>query len=176
MRTHASRHVRAGVALALVLAASPVAGQAGWAEYTYRRDGFAARYPGQPVMQKRPYESRLAASVTERVYAFDSGGVIYAIEVADFGRARPDRDEAIDEAADRLFAQGRLTHDVSARLNWNYGRELRVEAPDGTSYTDAIFFIGAKLYQLKVTYPVRNSDPAGSAGIHYFQQAVRLLD
>ena len=68
-----------------------------------------------------------------------------------------------------------MTHDVSARLNWNYGRELRVEGTDGNSYTDAIFLIGSKLVQLKVIYPLNNSQVAGSSGIHYFQQAVRLL-
>jgi hypothetical protein len=164
-----------GLALATLLASTPAAAQAGWKEYEFPRDGFAARYPGEPVVREHAYETRLGSSVTERDYSFDSGGVVYAVTIADFAGARPDRDEAIDEAADRLIAMGRLTHDVSARLNWNYGRELRVEAPDGTSYTDAIFLIGNKLLQLKVIYPVSNSDPAGSAGIHYFQQAVRLL-
>lgn len=166
----------AGLALAVVLASPPAATQAGWKEYEYPRDGFAARYPGEPIVAEHVYDSRLGSSVTERIYAYDSGGVVYAVAIADFGRARPDRDEAIDEAADRLMAMGRLTHDVSARLNWNYGRELRVEDADGTSYTDAIFLIGSKLLQLKVIYPAHNSDPSGSAGIHYFQQAVRLLD
>ena len=166
----------AGLAFAALLASSPAAAQAGWKEYPFPKDGFAARYPGEPVLAEHAYASRFGSSVTERVYSFDSGGVVYAVAIADFADARPGRDEAIDEAADRLMAIGRLTHDVSARLNWNYGRELRVEGPDGTSYTDAIFLIGNKLLQLKVIYPVQNSDPAGSAGIHYFQQAVRLLD
>jgi hypothetical protein len=166
--------VSAGLALAL-LASSPSATQAGWKEYQYPTDGFAARYPGQPVIAEHAYETRLGSSVTERVYSSDSGGVVYAVAIADFAGARPDRDQAIDEAANRLIAMGRLTHDVSARLNWNYGRELRVEGADGTSYTDAIFLIGNKLVQLKVIYPV-HSDAAESAGIHYFQQAVRLLD
>ncbi len=167
--------VTAGLALTL-LASSPAAAQAGWKEYEYPKDGFAARYPGEPVIAEHAYGTRLGSAVTERVYSFNSGGVIYAVAIADFAGARPDRDQAIDEAADRLIARGRLTHDVSARLNWNYGRELRVEGADGTSYTDAIFLIGNRLLQLKVIYPVHNSDPAGSAGIHYFQQAVRLLD
>ena len=169
-------HISAGLALATLLASAPAAAQAGWKEYSFPRDGFAARYPGDPVVGEQAYQTRLGSSVTERVYSFDSGGVVYAVAVADFTDARPNRDEAIDEAADRLMAMGRLTHDVSARLNWNYGRELRVEGADGTSYTDAIFLIGNKLLQLKVIYPVQNSDPSGSAGIHYFQQAVRLLD
>src|SRR5687767_6278130 len=118
--------VSAGLALAIV-AVTPVAGQAGWKEYEFPRDGFAARYPGEPVVREHAYETRLGSSVTERVYSFESGGVVYAVAIADFVGARPDRDRAIDEAADRLMAMGRLTHDVSARLNWNYGRELRVE-------------------------------------------------
>ena len=167
----------AGLALAtLLLASLPAAGQAGWKEYEYRKDGFAARYPGEPVMVEHDYDTRLGSSVTERVYSSESAGVVYAVAIADFGGANPNGDEAIDEAADRLIAMGRLTHDVSARLNWNYGRELRVEGADGTSYTDAIFLIGNKLVQLKVIYPRHNSDAAGSAGIHYFQQAVRLLN
>ena len=45
----------------------------------------------------------------------------------------------------------------------------------GTSYTNAIFFIDNKLYQIMVTYPKANTDPVGSSGIHFFQQAFRLL-
>ena len=167
--------VLAGLALAVLFAAPPASAQAGWKEYEYPRDGFAARYPGQPAIDERAYETRFG-SATERVYSFESEGVTYIVAIADFGGARPDRDEAIDEAADRLMAMGRLTHDVSARLNWNYGRELRVEGFDGNSYTDAIFLIGNKLLQLKVIYPVRSPESPGSAGIHYFQQAVRLLN
>jgi len=164
-----------GLALVAVLASAPAAPQAGWQEYAFPKDGFAARYPGPPLLGEHSYDTRLGSSATERVYSFDAGGIVYAVAIADFGAVRPERDKAIDEAAARLMAMGRLTHDVSARLNWNYGRELRVESADGTSYTDAIFLIGNKLLQLKVIYPV-HSDAAGSAGIHYFQQAVRLLD
>src|SRR5262245_22063687 len=163
-------------ALAAVALSGPATGQAGWKEYSYPRDGFAARYPGEPTMTEQPYMTRFGPMVTERTYSFDSGGVVYTVAVADFGRARVNEGQAINEASTRLIGMGRLTHDVSARLNWNYGRELRVETADGTSYTDAIFLIDNKLFQLLVTYPARNSDPSGSAGIHYFQQAVRLLN
>jgi hypothetical protein len=166
--------VSAGLALAALLVWSSASAQAGWMEYEFPRDGFAARYPGQPVVAEHPYDTRLGPSATERIYSFDDGGIVYEVAIADFGATRPETDRAVDEAADRLMAMGRLTHDVSARLNWNYGRELRVEGADGTSYTDAIFLIGSKLLQLKVIYP-SHSDAAGSAGIHYFQQAVRLL-
>lgn len=63
-----------------------------------------------------------------------------------------------------------------AEIDFHYGREIRVEDAQGTSYTDAIFFIEGKLYQIKVTYPAMNTDPNGSSGIHFFQQAFRLLN
>ena len=70
--------VMAGLALTL-LASSPAAAQAGWKEYEYPKDGFAARYPGEPRLAEHAYDTRLGSSVTERVYSFDSGGVIYAV-------------------------------------------------------------------------------------------------
>jgi hypothetical protein len=167
--------IAAAVSLAVLLNSRPAASQAGWMEYEYPRDGFAARYPVEPKMSERPYQTQFASSVTERVYSSESEGVTYIVAIADFGSARPNTDRAINEAANRLIGVGRLTHDVSARLDWNYGREIRVEATDGNSYTDAIFLIGSKLVQLEVIYPLSNPQAAGSSGIHYFQQAVRLL-
>jgi len=175
MRIQGMSRASAVFALAVVLGSAPAAGQAGWKEYEYPREGFAARYPTQPQVSERAYDTRFGRSVTERVYSSQSEGVTYIVSIADFGSARPDTDQAIDEAARHLIAMGRLTHDVSARLNWNYGREIRVEGTDGNSYTDAIFLIDNRLVQLEVIYPLNNPQSAGSSGIHYFQQAVRLL-
>src|SRR5262245_21197047 len=175
MRIHSMCRLSVALALALLLGSAPAASQAGWKEYEYPRDGFAARYPTQPQVSERAYDTRFGRSVRERIYASRSEGVTYIVSIADFGSARPGTDDAIDEAADHLIGMGRLTHDVSARLNWNYGRELRVEGTDGNSYTDAIFLIDNRLVQLKVIYPLNNAQSAGSSGIHYFQQAVRLL-
>ena len=158
-----------------LLAAGDAAAQGNWKEFSYPKDGFAAQYPAEPKVEEHAYKTALGSGVTERVYAYNSGGVVYQVAIADFSRIRPDKDKAIDEAATALISSGRLTHDVSARIDWYYGREIRVEDANGTSYTDAIFLIDEKLFQLKVVYPQTNSDPVGSSGIHFFQQAFRLL-
>ncbi len=162
-------------ALTALLMAGVAAAQGNWKEFSYPKDGFAAQYPAEPKIEEHPYQTALGSSVTERVYAFNSGGVVYMVAIADFSRIRPDESKAIDEAAKTLIASGKLTHDVSARIDWHYGREIRVEDSAGTSYTDAIFLIENKLFQLKVVYPADNTDPVGSSGIHFFQQAFRLL-
>ena len=165
------------VAAAMLSAAPSQAAEGGWPEFSYPEAGFAAQYPSRPTMVERSYQTVLApdGSVRERVYSVNSGGVMYIVAIADFTASKPTENRAIDEAARALIARGRLTHDVSARIDWHYGREIRVEDDNGTSFTNAIFYIDNKIYQIEVVYPMVNSDPVGSSGIHFFQQAFRLL-
>ncbi len=162
-------------ALAVAVVASHSAAAQTWKEYSFKDAGFAALYQGQPTVEERGYESAFASSVMERVYSHNSGGVDYLVAIADFSKAKADEDKTIEEAANALIARGRLTHDERGRIDFHYGREIRIETPDGTSYTDAIFFIDNRLFQIEVIYPAANNDPAGSSGIHFFQQAFRLL-
>ncbi len=170
--------------ICIVTGVSLIAGVAqaadeGWREFTYPESGFAAEYPSRPSVETRDYRTGQIPEglVREKVYSVNSGGVIYAVEVADFSRSSAEKNRTIEEAATNLLAQGKMTHDeFGARVDFNYGREIRIEDGGGGSITDAIFFIDHKLYQLKVTFPAGNTDPAGSSGIHFFQQTFRLLN
>jgi hypothetical protein len=162
-------------ALALALAvASPAFGES-WKEYSFNESGFAAQYPGKPTVEERAYQSAFGSGLKERVYVFNEGGVDYIVAVADFGKSRANKDKVIDEAAKSLMDKGRLTIDYPGRIDLNFGREIVVVDPDGTSITDAIFFVDKKLYQIEVVYPMTNSDPVGSSGIGFFQTAFRFL-
>ena len=167
-----------GLGAAILFCGAALAAESGWQEFSYPEAGFAAQYPSQPTVQQRDYKTMMHPEgvVRERSYAANSGGVVYEVKIADFGNAHPDQEQAIDEAAKKLIALGTATHDVSGRIDFHYGREIRVEDGKGTSYTDAIFFIDSKLVQIEVTYPAMNTDPNGSSGIHFFQQAFRLLN
>jgi hypothetical protein len=164
---------------ALVLAGTANAADSGWREYVFPEAGFAAEYPSRPAVETRDYHTSQTPDgvVSERVYSVKSGGVTYAVEVADFTRSMADKDHTIAEAANSFLAQGKMTHDESgARIDFNYGREIRIEDGTGGSVTNGIFFINRKLYQLRVIFPADNTDPAGSSGIHFFQQTFRLLN
>lgn len=159
------------------LTALPAAADWIWPEFSFAEEGFAAQFPHEPRFEERVYQTALVpGGVTkERVYSSESGGVSYLVAVADFGVNRTTENRAIDEAARKLTAKGKLTHDVSARIDFHYGRSLRVEDGSGTSYSSAIFYIDNKVYQVEVIYPVNNSEPMGNAAIHFFQHAFRLL-
>ena len=171
-------HGLVGALLFLTPGAALAEGDFPWPEFSYPEAGFAAQYPAEPKLEMRDYATAQvpAGSVRERVYSTNSGGVIYTVNVADFTRTPAEKEKTIEEAVKKTTARGKVTHDESgARIDFNYGREVRVEDADGTSYTNAIFFIDNRLYQIMVTYPKVNSDPVGSSGIHFFQQAFRLL-
>ena len=161
--------------LALALAVATPAAAQSWKEYSFKEAGFAAQYPGQPTVTERAYKTAYGSDVKERVYAVNQGGVEYTVAVAEFSKAKADKQKLIDEAARALMDKGRLTIDYPGRIDWNYGREIVVVGMDGTSTTDAIFVVEGKLYQIEVVYPEMNSDPAGSSGIGFFQTAFRFL-
>ena len=168
--------VAAGV---LFTAVAALAAEGGWREYSFPESGFAAEYPAKPTVMTRDYRTAQSpdGAVPERVYTLNSGGVIYSVEVADFSHTSAAKDPVIEEAARNVLALGKMTHDESdARVDFNYGREIRVEDGAGGSITNGIFFIDHKLYQLRVVFPAGNTDPAGSSGIHFFQQTFRLLN
>ncbi|HEY4265642.1 MAG TPA: hypothetical protein VGM72_10005 [Micropepsaceae bacterium] len=163
---------------AVLCAGGTLAAEGGWQLFSYPESGFAAQYPNPPQVETVDYKTAQTPDgiVKQRVYSTNNGGVIYSVAVADFTRTRAEKDKTIEEAVANLSGLGKLTHNESgARIDGNYGREIRVEDATGTSYTDAIFFIDNKLYELKVTYPAVNNDPIGSSGIHFFQQTFQLL-
>jgi hypothetical protein len=160
------------------LACGPVSAAEKWEEFSFPESNFAAQFPARPALEQKSYRTVQSAggTVNERVYSFNQGGVVYMVRVADFSQARADKDKTIDEAANALIAQGKLTIDYPGRIDWNYGREIVVVDKDGTSFTNAIFFVDQRLYQIEVIYPAANSDPVGSSGIGLFQTAFRFLN
>jgi hypothetical protein len=163
---------------AVLCSGGAVAAEEGWQEFSYPDAGFAAQYPSPPKMDIVDYKTAQAPDgvVKQRVYSANNGGVVYSVSIADFKGTPAQKDKTIDEAVSNLAGLGTMTHNESgARIDGNYGREVRVEDAKGTTYTDAIFFIENKLYELKVVYPAVNSDPNGSSGIHFFQQAFYFL-
>jgi hypothetical protein len=114
---------------AVLFAGGALAADSGWQEFSYPESGFAAQYPSRPQVEEVDYKTSQTpeGAVKERIYSTNVGGVIYAVAIADFTRTGAEKDKTIEEAAKNLMALGKLTHDESgARIDWNYGREIRV--------------------------------------------------
>jgi hypothetical protein len=69
-----------------------------------------------------------------------------------------------------LSADGKVTVDVNARINRNWGRELSISSKDGGRAVLAIFFLNNHLVQLEgIVHP--GGDMASSAPVR-FQQSL----
>jgi hypothetical protein len=158
--------------------AAPAHSAETWQEYTYPEAGFSASFPGKPVFAEQLYRTSQSPSgaVTERIYSFNQGGVIYSVSIADFSKVDADPDIVVDEVASVLMGLGTVAFYGSIYLDSMHGRELVVIGGDGTRYTDANFYVKQLLYQVRVVYPAVNSDPAGSSGISIFQAKFHFTD
>ena len=148
-----------------------------WQEYRYPEAGFSANFPEEPQAFSRLHASLQAPSgAREQFYAFDEGGVIYSIAIADFMGANADPAVVLDEAAHAVLDRGRLESEISLEIDLVHGTQYIVIGADGTRTTTGIFFFKDQLYQVQVVYPVSNSDPAGSSGVSFFLAHFRFLD
>jgi hypothetical protein len=166
-------------AAAVFLSSLPArAAEGRWQEYVYRESGFSANFPEAPqshnVMQRTSQTP--SGEISERVYSVDEGGVIYSVGVADFSQSRRDPDLAVREALAALIGNGKVAVEISLEIDSVHGTEYVVIGSDGTRYTDGIFYFKEQLYQVKVVYPVDNSDPAGSSGVGFFMAHFRFLE
>ena len=151
-----------GFAAGLLLA-TPAAAET-WMEYTYPDLGFAIQFPGQPVAQPAP--------VGDHVYALDQDGISYLVRVTDVAARYPDKDKMVDQAVAQVRSLGTVQVESRPRVDTNFGRAIVVAGRDGNRYTDVVFFIGQRLYQLSGTYVPPN--PV-SGYVMRFQMSFRLL-
>jgi hypothetical protein len=165
----------AALACAAILPAQ--AAEERWQEYSYPETGFSANFPETPKPFSRLHASSQAPSgVREQVYAFDEGGVVYSVGIADFRGTSADADVVVNEAMHTLLESGRLDSEIALEIDLVHGTQYIVIGADGTRTTDGIFFFKDQLYQVQVVYPLGNTDPSGSSGVSFFLAHFRFLD
>jgi hypothetical protein len=145
----------------------------GWQEYRDPDMGFAASFPGTPAVSDIVYKTADGTALSAKLYALRKGSSEYRVIVADFSNAALQGDAAISDAEKVMSASGRVTVAIDARVNRNYGRQLGVTAPDGTSSVAAIFFVNHRLYEIEgLTHPAQDADSSNAAR---FQQSLNFL-
>jgi hypothetical protein len=159
--------------LIFVLAATVSAIAQSWQEYRDAELGFAASFPGTPAIADTSYRTVDGTTVKAKLYSLRQGSSEFKMIVADFSDS-PLQDEAAIAAAEKtLAATGKVTVDIDARVNRNYGRQLGITAPDGSQSVSAIFFVNHRLYQIEgITHP---ADGANSSSAVRFQQSLNFL-
>ena len=119
------------------------------------------------------YKMADGTSAPARLVSLRQGSSEYRLIVADFSNAALQGDAAIAEAAKTLTGSGKVTVDIPARVNQNYGRQLGVTTADGSQSVSAIFFVSKHLYLIEgITHP---GEDANSSNAARFQQSLNFM-
>jgi hypothetical protein len=161
-----------GIALLFWLAAIIPASAQTWQEYRDPALGCTVSFPGTPAISDITYKMTDGSAAPARLVYLRQGRSEFRLIVADFTNAPLQDDAVIAAAAKTLAAAGKVTVDIAARVNRNYGRQLGVTAPDGAKSVSAIFFADHRLYLIEgVTHP---GDDANSSNAVRFQQSLNF--
>jgi hypothetical protein len=136
---------------ALVLAAfvaSPAAAQS-WQEYSYPDYAFTVSFPAAPKVETTTYQTADGRSVSARVYSAAKDNGVFKITVADLSHAALEESAVIDHAIKTLSQGGQVKLDIPHRISRVFGRQLSIQAADGSRSSVAVFYHDQRLYQIE---------------------------
>jgi len=161
-------------AAAMVLFVRPAFAQSEWREYVYADQQFAVSFPAAPAVNTLPVRAPDGIAVNESQYSTALGAAIFRVSVFDLLTIRINGPVAVARAAYSLRAKGEVKLDSVAEVQGNWGRDLEVVAPDGTSTIAAVFFRNDRLYVIEAAAPASDFE-ALSADMIRVQQSLRFV-
>jgi hypothetical protein len=137
--------------IAFILAAfvaGPAAAQS-WTEYSYPDYAFTVSFPGEPRIETEIYQTADGRSVPARVYSITNDKGVFKMTVADLSNAALQESAVIDHAIKTLSQGGEIKLDIPHRISRVFGRQLSIQAADGSRSSVAVFFYKQRLYQIE---------------------------
>jgi hypothetical protein len=137
--------------IAFILAAfvaGPAAAQS-WTEYSYPDYAFTVSFPGEPRIETEIYQTADGRSVPARVYSVTNDKGVFKMTVADLSNAALQESAVIDHAIKTLSQGGEIKLDIPHRISRVFGRQLSIQAADGSRSSVAVFFYKQRLYQIE---------------------------
>ena len=162
------------IAVAILLLARPAFAQSEWREYVYPDQQFAVSFPAAPAVDALRVQTPVGTAANESRYNAALGGAHFQVSVFDLLRVRMNGPTAVARAAYSLRMRGEVKLDVVAEVQGNWGRDLEIVAPDGSSTVAAVFFRNDRLYVLEAAASDKDFD-AVSADMIRFQQSLRFI-
>ncbi|HLH96473.1 MAG TPA: hypothetical protein VKW08_15260 [Xanthobacteraceae bacterium] len=158
--------------LAALLAGRPACAQ-DWKEYAYPDYAFAVSFPVEPTVEATTYQTAEGRLAPARTYAASAAGSIFKMTVVDLAGTSLAEAAILDHAVE-ILAQGReIKLDIPHRISRVFGRQLSLQAPDGSRSSVAVFFHDGRLYQIE------GKSLAGGSGTSEairFQQSLVFTD
>ncbi len=143
-----------------------------WQVYSYPDQGFAVQLPTAPSLEDGARMAPNGTLTPAKVYSAKGAGILYTLSVFDYSKSTADQKDVIAQAEKALG--GAVAVAVDARINRQFGRELTIDAKDGSRLTVALFYQNQHLYQLIATALPPDATDRSAAALH-FQQSLQFI-
>jgi hypothetical protein len=163
------------LATALLAAAAPNRAHAqAWQEYSYPDQGVAFQLPAVPTVKDETAATPTGVKAPVKTWRAEGKGIVYTLQIYDLSKTQVNAATLIADTEKALIGAGKVDVAVDSRINRRFGRELTVNAADGSRLTLALFYFDQHLYQL--TAKALPPDPADrSAQAIHFQQSLQFV-
>jgi hypothetical protein len=151
-------------------AGSPAAAQS-WMEYSYPDYAFTVSFPAEPKVETTTYQLSDGRAAPARVYTAAQDGSVFKMTIVDLTHAALEESAVIDHAVKTLSQGGEIKLDIPHRISRVFGRQLSIQAADGSHSSVAVFYYKQRLYQIEG----RTSGKATADAIR-FQQSLVFTD
>jgi len=159
-------------ALAALLAGSPAFAQS-WKEYSYPDYAFTVSFPVEPSVATTTCQTADGRSAPARVYSATHDNGVFRMMVVDLMNVPLEEGAIIDYAVKTLSQGGEIKLDIPHRISRVFGRQLSIQAADGSRSSVALFYHKQRLYQIEGRS--LGGDSATSEAIR-FQQSLVFTD
>jgi hypothetical protein len=158
--------------LAAVVAGGPTAAQS-WMEYSYPDYAFTVSFPAEPKIETTLYQAADGRPAPARVYSVTENNSVFKMTIVDLSNAALEESAVIDHAIKTLSRGGEIKLDIPHRISRVFGRQLSIQAADGSHVSVAVFYYKGRLYQIEGTALATGNTTADAIR---FQQSLVFTD
>jgi len=152
----------------IALIATPAFAGDAWVTFRDPASGFTVDLPGTPTVATDSTKASDGSDVPILSYVIDRNTSAMIVMIGDFTKQDVDPGKAIDAGVVALQTDGRtLQSNVLDQLDGEVGRSVVLTDKDGDSYSDRIFFVKKKLYQVLTVVPAHASDEQKAEVAHF---------
>ena len=171
------RRAPRSLALTLLIAGAllpAVAHAQSWQEYSYPDQNVAFQLPAAPAVADAMETTPTGIKAPAKTYRAQGDRIVYTLQIFDLSKAQVNAATIIADTEKALIGAGRVDVAVDSRINRQFGRELTVNAADGSRLTVALFYFNQHLYELVAKAMPPDPTDRSAQAIH-FQQSLQFV-
>jgi hypothetical protein len=171
------RRAPRSLALTLLIAGAllpAVAHAQSWQEYSYPDQNVAFQLPAAPAVADAMETTPTGIKAPAKTYRAQGDRIVYSLRIFDLSKAQVNEAAIVADTEKALIGAGKVDVAVNSRINRQFGRELTINAADGSRLTVALFYFNQHLYELVARALPPDPTDRSAQAIH-FQQSLQFV-